>query len=144
MHRKRPVLKRGDVCRVAKKFRHRINARVSYVVIKVLTGDGSDKYSRIQVAASVPSRFGRGGFKKPFKLSMCRNMLWYTGHNIYNGPFTEKPKQWEGSTFSLGNSKINSAHVTQPKSKSEKGPHKCHCFDSGKRDIMCGCICNGL
>jgi len=140
-HRRRPTLKVGDVCRVAKKYRNRGNQKTSYVVLKV-GGDGSQKHTRLEVAASRPSSYGlgRGGFYKPDKVRVRRDYLWFTGHNINDGKPSHKNRggQWETEGFTIrGN--INHA-VVNP--KPQKGPHKCHCDEvTFSRH---GCVCNGL
>ena len=140
MYRKRPVLKPGDVCRVNKKCRRPWNARISYVVIRILSGNGSDRYSDIQVAASTPSRFGRDGFNRPVKINVCRNMLWYTGYNIYDGLFSkDKPKPKKNGTY---NGRLPEFMKIKVERKSDKGPHKCHCSEESFRRN--GCTCNGL
>jgi len=85
MQNKRPILSPGDVCRIARKYKRQFKRNASIVVLRVVCGDGSDRYSMIECSVSLPSRFGRGGFKKPYKHKFRRDQLWFTGYNINTG-----------------------------------------------------------
>jgi hypothetical protein len=134
--RKRPTLKPGDVCKIAKKHRRRfIERNASLVVLRVVHGDGSDRDSMVECSVSIPSRFGRGGFRKPYKHKFHRDRLWFTGHNIH---CDERPKVKMPDVLAEPVEKTN----TKNSYSNTRGPHKCHCSDeSFARN---GCICNGL
>lgn len=120
----RPVLKPGDVCRVSNKHKHRGNRKATYVVLKVLSGDGSDRFSTIRVVESIPNHFSKTGFLRPVKRTVTRDYLWFTGYNI-NGKRSQKVK-----------------NISIPNDNTQRGPHLCRCSDI---DIMRnGCTCNGL
>lgn len=85
MQHKRPILSCGDVCRISRKYRRRFKKNASIVVLRVISGDGSDRYSMIECSVSIPSRFGQGGFRKPYKHKFRRDQLWFTGYNIESG-----------------------------------------------------------
>lgn len=121
----RPVLKPGDVCRVSNKHKHRGNRKSVYVVLKVLSGDGSDRFSTIQVVESIPSHFSKTGFLRPIKRIITRDYLWFTGYNI-NSKKLQKVKN-----ISIPNIDIQ-----------QRGPHLCNCNDLHL--IRHGCTCNGL
>ena len=140
--RKRPVLKPGDVCRFSKKAnKHSFVYKPSLVVLKILTMDGSEKFSKIQVAVSIPAR---SGFYKPYKIEVARYELWATGYNI-NGDKPAPVKKKHGlenlePDLLLHLQRLNK---TQTNSKGQlRGPHKCRCDDETFR--RCGCVCNGL
>ena len=128
MNRKRPVLSPGDVCKISRKFQHRYKRNISVVVIEV-EGDGSDRDSQIQCTLSIPSKSGRGGFKKPFRKRLRREHLWFTGYNINKG---ERPK----TTLE----QINAIQLPIQTNNKTKGPHTCNCLDWATN----GCHCNGL
>ena len=136
MQKKRPVLSPGDVCKIARKYRRRFKRNISMVVLKVY-GDGSDRDSIIQCSVSIPSRFGRGGFSKPYKHRFHREFLWFTGYNINSG---ETNKSRVGPSRALKN---RATQMVVPGSfNTTRGPHKCHCDDESY--ARNGCTCNGL
>jgi len=87
MPKKRPTLKRGDVCIASKKFK-RMYLGLTLVVLKV-SGDTSDGRTRVRCAVS-RSRFGKKNWEG--KLSVQRRALWFTGRNINDASQTEAVK----------------------------------------------------
>lgn len=113
MQYKRPILSRGDVCRISKRYKRRFKRNASIVVLRVVRGDGSDRFSVIECSVSLPSRFGEGGFKKPYKHKFTRDQLWFTGYNIESG-------------------ETNKSRVTRNQRQPRKNEELCHNATCGK------------
>ena len=138
MQKKRPVLSPGDVCRISRKFKRQFKRNASIVVLRVVHGDGSDRLSMIECSVSLPSRFGRGGFKKPYKHKFRREQLWFTGYNIHSG---ETNKSRVSRSAPKGTIRHNAVDKSSTWNQT-RGPHLCRCSEQDFARF--GCRCNGL
>lgn len=135
----RPALKPGDVCKLHKKYRHRVrrfpfrNYDITYIVQSVLDGNGIDGDSSISALLIQKGQYYKHGVLFQ-KARIYRRKLWFTGHNINDKNASPVPQaSWYNCV----------ASTTPAQKKPKANEEQCVCGrmkDRGKACWWCGAV----